>query len=269
MRQSARQDAIATLSGAQHNSKPRPILADEELRFGPDTTSHASAGPRPERKRLLVKKMTKVNLTVGAAVLLGIGAVFLIPALQEEPQPVGPSATSSVLQSNTHRLDVASDGKVTLVEFLDFECEVCGAVYPYIEQAREDYAGRVTFATRYFPIPGHRNSETSAVAVEAAAQQGQFEAMYDKMFQTQATWGESQDSKADVFRIFAEEIGLDLEQYDADVADPATVARVRSDFDAGRELGVEGTPTIFVNDERIVLERPEDITAALDAALAQ
>lgn len=217
-----------------------------------------------------MKTITKINLGVGAAVLLAIAAVIIITAQPAaEPQGTSAGAAASVLEENTHRLDVAPDGKVTLVEFLDFECEVCGAVYPYIEQAREDYEGRVTFATRYFPIPGHRNSETSAVAVEAAAQQDQFEAMYDKMFQTQATWGESQDSKADLFRTYAEELGLDMAQFDADVADPTTVERVQSDFAAGRELGVEGTPTIFVNDEKILLEKPEDITAALDAALAQ
>lgn len=217
-----------------------------------------------------MKTITKINIGVGAAVLLAVAAIIGMTA-QPSATPESTSATTSapVLSDDTHRLDVAADGKVTLVEFLDFECEVCGAVYPHIEQLREEYAGQVTFATRYFPLPGHRNSETSAVAVEAAAQQGQFEAMYDKMFQTQATWGESQDSKADLFRTFAEEIGLDLTQYDTDVADPTTLERVQSDFAAGRELGVEGTPTIFVNDEKVLLQRPEDIKAAIDAALAQ
>lgn len=71
-----------------------------------------------------------------------------------------------------------------------------------------------------------------------------------------------------MFRGFAEEIGLDMQQYDADVADPSTLERVRFDFEAGKDLGVQGTPTIFVNGEAIQLERIEDIQAALDAALA-
>ena len=217
-----------------------------------------------------MKTVTKVNIGVCAAVLLAVAAVLAITG-QPAAVPAAPTTTSqpSAIAENTHRLDIATDGTVTLVEFLDFECEVCGAVYPYIEQLREEYAGQVTFATRYFPIPGHRNSETSAVAVEAAARQDQFEAMYQKMFQTQATWGESQDSKAELFRTFADELGLDLEQYDADVADPTTLDRVQSDFDAGRALGVTGTPTIFVNDVKIILEKPEDLTAAIEAALAQ
>lgn len=217
-----------------------------------------------------MKTITKINLGVGTAVLLAIAAVIAFTTSQQPAAtPEATTTAVSVIEADTHRLDVAPDGEVTLVEFLDFECEVCGAVYPYIEQLREEYAGQVTFATRYFPIPGHRNSETSAVAVEAAAKQDQFEAMYDKMFQTQATWGESQDSKAELFRTFAEEIGLDMAQYDADVADPATLKRVQSDFAAGRALGVEGTPTIFVNNEKVELQGPEDLTAAIDAALAQ
>lgn len=217
-----------------------------------------------------MKTRAKINLGVGVAVLLAVVAVITL-STSPSTSPGGSAASNpaSALADDTHRLDVAADGKVTLVEFLDFECEVCGAVYPYIEQLREEYAGQVTFATRYFPIPGHRNSMTSAVAVEAAARQGQFEAMYDTMFQTQASWGESQDSQVELFRTYAEELGLDLEQYDADVVDSATLERVQSDFDAGRALGVEGTPTIFVNDVKVVLEGPDDLTAAIDAALAE
>jgi protein-disulfide isomerase len=214
-----------------------------------------------------VKTITKINLGVAAAAVLTIAAVIAVTSSQSAPATES-SAGASALAPDTHRLDVAADGQVTLVEFLDVECEVCGAVYPYIEQLREEYAGEVTFATRYFPLPGHRNSENAAVAVEASAQQDQFEAMYDMMFQTQASWGESQDSQAELFRTFADDIGLDLEQYDADVADPVTLERVQADFTAGRELGVTGTPTIFVNDELIELQKLEDIKAALDAALA-
>lgn len=216
-----------------------------------------------------MKTSTKINLIAIAAVLVVIGIIAAITVFRPfSPTREEVAVATPVLAPNTHRLDIADDGKVTLVEFLDFECEVCGAVYPHIEDLREEYAGRVTFATRYFPIPSHRNSENAAVAVEAAARQHRFEDMYDQMFQTQATWGESQDSKAALFRDFAQEIGLDMDQYDADVADPSTLERVRFDFEAGVSLGVQGTPTIFVNDELLKLEHIDDIKAALDAALA-
>jgi predicted DsbA family dithiol-disulfide isomerase len=96
---------------------------------------------------------------------------------------------------------------------------------------------------RYFPLPGHANALNAAVAAEAAAQQGAFEAMYQEMYETQTQWGEQQDSKATLFRSFAQELGLDMAAYDAAVADPATLERVLSDRDDGLALGVEGTPT--------------------------
>lgn len=71
----------------------------------------------------------------------------------------------------------------------------------------------------------------------------------------------------DVFRGFAADLGLDLAAYDAAYNDPGTAARVRADFDDGLALGVDGTPTFFVNDLRIAVNSYEDLTAALDDAL--
>jgi protein-disulfide isomerase len=216
-----------------------------------------------------MKTSTKINIIAVAAVIVVVGVIVAIAAIRPfSASKEEVAAATPVLEENSHRLDVAEDGAVTMVEFLDFECEACGALYPYIEQLREDYAGRVTFVVRYFPIPAHQNSTNAAVAVEAAAQQDRFEEMYTTMFETQASWGESQESKAPLFREFAAEIGLDLAAYDAAVADPATLERVQFDFDAGRNLGVQGTPTLFINGEKLTLESVDDLRAALDAALA-
>ena len=162
----------------------------------------------------------------------------------------------------------APDGKVTLVEFLDFECESCGAVHPAIEQLRQQYQGRVTFVVRYFPLDGHFNSKRAARAVEAAAQQGQFEPMYQKMFTTQKEWGEQQTPEDDVFRSYAADLGLDMAKWDADYASPATAARVQADVDDGTALGLTGTPSFFLNGQPFAPESMDDLTQALDAALA-
>jgi protein-disulfide isomerase len=215
-----------------------------------------------------VKKSTKISIavTTGVVALLAI-IVFIAVAKPFSPPKEEAVAATPIVAENSHRLDVADDGKVTLVEFLDFECEVCGAVYPSVEEIREEYAGEITYVLRYFPIPAHQNSMNAAIAVEAAAQQGELESMYRKMFETQKAWGEQQDSKAGLFRQYAQELGLDLAAYDEAVADPETEARVQFDFDAGLALGVEGTPTFFVNDEMVSLTSVDDIRAALDAAL--
>ncbi len=144
---------------------------------------------------------------------------------------------------------------------------MCGAFYPIVEDIREQYAGEVTYVLRYFPIPSHFNSMNAAVAAEAAAQQGQLERMYHRLFETQAEWGEQGESRADLFRTFAIELGLDMDAYDAAVADPATRERVQQDFDDGRLLGVDGTPTFFVDGEKLELQRLTDVADAIDRRL--
>lgn len=173
-----------------------------------------------------------------------------------------------LVQENSHVLDDAGEGAPVLVEFLDFECEACGAVYPVIEEIRQQYDGEITFVARYFNT-NHANSMNAAVAVEAASQQGKFEEMYQKLFETQSEWGEQQTSQADKIRGYAEEVGLDMEAFDQAVADPATQARVEEDHEAGMELGVRGTPTFFLNGELFQPQSVTDITNALDQAIAE
>lgn len=216
----------------------------------------------------VVRTSTKVNIVAILAAVAVVGIIaFLAVVRPFSPSREDLAASTPVVAENSHRLDTAKDSGVTFTEFVDFECEVCAAVYPFVEQLREDYAGEVTFVTRYFPLPGHFNSMNAALAVEAAAQQGRFEQMYHKVFQTQSDWGEQQVSKADLFRQFAAELGLDMVAYDKAVADPATKQRVQFDFDAGRDLGVEATPTIFINDTKIDLESTDAVRAALDDGL--
>ncbi|QBI56178.1 DsbA family protein [Streptomonospora litoralis] len=200
-----------------------------------------------------------VVLILGAVVSLGIYAYTSssgTPAPKPRPgaaasaapsSPAGPAPEDLLVRDNSRYLSRTDGAEVTVVEFLDFECEACRAQFPVMEKLRAEYDGRIDFVIRYFPLPGHTNSTTAATAVEAAAQQGALEEMYVKMYETQAEWGESQESKAEVFVGFAEELGLDVERFRTDMDDPATLERVRADFADGVELGIRGTPTIFVN----------------------
>ena len=216
---------------------------------------------------------TKIAIGFTAVIVLLIIA-FTISALlqkQDAPDVAADPATipPSAIADDSHFLDDIPGAEVTVVEFLDFECEACGAFYPYVEDIREKYSGQINYVIRYFPLPGHGNSQNAAVAVEAAARQGQLEAMYNQMFITQGEWGESQESKADVFRGFAEQLGLDMAAYDADVADPTTLQRVTADLDAGRALGITSTPTFFVNNRYLQMSAYEDLEAAIVEELEQ
>lgn len=182
-----------------------------------------------------------------------------------EPEDETPAAPK-VVASDPRRLGAAGSSGVTFTEFLDFECEACGAAYPAIEQLREDYAGKVTFQIRYFPLDGHANSRNAAHAVEAAAQQGKLEAMYQRMYETQKSWGEQQTSQAALFRSFAKDLGLNMREYDKAVDDPKTAARVERDVQAGQQLGLQGTPSFFINEEQIQPQSLDDLRQQVEAA---
>lgn len=206
---------------------------------------------------------------IGAFVLVLLGVLSLGAINDDEPAPA-PAATgeSQLVRSDSHILGEKGESDVTFVEFLDFECEGCLAAYPAVEELRKEYEGQVTFVARYFPMPGHFNAERAARSVEAAAQQGEFEAMYRRMYDTQTEWAHSQSPADDVFAGFAEDLGLDMDQYQADYDDPATIERIKKDIEDGQALGVQGTPTFFINGEQLQPRTYEDLTDALDAALA-
>ncbi|MBM4569033.1 thioredoxin domain-containing protein [Rhodococcus hoagii] len=210
----------------------------------------------------------KISLSLVAVFVIALTAVLLIDGGDEDPVVTDSTATSAELvRPDSRRLSWAPDSKVTFVEFLDFECEACRSVYPAVEQLRADYGDRVDFVVRNFPIASHFNAERAARAVEAAAQQGKFEQMYKRMYETQIDWGEQRTPMDDVFRGFAQDMGLDMAAYDVAYSAPETLVRIQQDIADGRSLGVQGTPTFFVNGERLEPTTYGDLTDALDAAL--
>ncbi|MBP2478874.1 protein-disulfide isomerase [Crossiella equi] len=220
---------------------------------------------------------TKISLTVIAVVATVIGALLFFnrpstPDSAAQPaggQPAPTTVPSTILvRPDSHTLSAPKDSKVTVVEFLDLECEACRAAFPAVERLRAEYADRVTFVLRYFPIPSHRNAELAARAVESAARQGKLEPMYQQMYETQAEWGESQQDQRPFFLDLARRIGLDLPAFEKSLDDPATERRVAADARDGVTAGVRGTPTFFVNGTKYS-GRPtyEGLKQTIDAAL--
>ena len=90
--------------------------------------------------------------------------------------------------------------------------------------------------------------------------------MAAKLFETQPQWGEKRGSQAAPFRTFAEELRLDLSPYDADVAAEDTKERIRKDIADGKALCVNGTPTFFLNGEKLTLNSEEQFSQLLEDA---
>lgn len=225
-----------------------------------------------------MKRNAIVSAAVVAVVIAAVVGLTLLlrpstPPAVAEPQPSGSVSASAgadvVVREDSHRLSAAPEGSPVFVEFLDLECESCRAAFPLIEALRAEYQGKVEFVIRYFPIDSHANAMNAALAVEAAARQGKLEPMYQKMYQTQSEWGEQSQSEAARFRGFAQELGLDLARYDADVASAEVKARVEKDRQDGLALGVQGTPTFFLDGQMIQPTSEDELRGMLDEAIAR
>ncbi|APX00460.1 DsbA family protein [Arthrobacter sp. QXT-31] len=213
------------------------------------------------------KKVRAVLWTLLAFIVVaGVIGYALVSGAKPAPTPAAPAADAQLVREDSHRVTTPTTEKAQLVEFLDFECESCRAAAPLVEKLKKEYGDRITFVNRYFPIPSHRNSGTAALAVEAAAQQGKYQQMYTRMFDTQPQWGEKQDSQAALFRTYAQDLGLDMAKYDATVAAEATKDRIRKDIADGKALGVTGTPTFFLNGKKLTLDTEEQFRQLLEDA---
>lgn len=204
------------------------------------------------------------SIKLSAALVAVAAAIILVVGLISNGDESASTDTEQLLRPDSQRLTDGTDA--VFVEFLDFECEACGGIYPAIEQLEDIYGDRVAFVVRYMPL--HTSSINAARAAEAAAQQGAFADMYDLLFQRQTDWGHQDSPEEDVFFDYADELGLDMDQFRADYDDPATLARIEQSKADGRALGVTGTPTMFLDGERLEPESFEDLVAAFDAALA-
>lgn len=215
---------------------------------------------------------SKIAISVSTALIVLVGILLILANRDGDDGPkktVAPGEDSTLVRADSRVIGEPGDSGVEFVEFLDFECEACGAVFPTVEEMREKYAGKVTFVARYFPLPGHFNSGRAARAVESAGRQGKFEEMYKKMYETQTTWAEKQEPMDAVFRGFAEELGLDMARFDADYKSAEVADRVQRDVADGEALDVKGTPTIYIGGELLDLQSLADIPKAIDAALAK
>jgi len=145
-----------------------------------------------------------------------------------------------------------SDAVVTLVEFADFQCPACSSYHSVITELVEKFPNDLRIEFRYFPLVNiHSNAALSARGVEAAGKQGKFWEMHDILFQRQDEWSRSAKAK-DLLEDYATEIGLNLDQYKIDIKSRVVKNKVDSDLRYGQDLGVNSTPSFFINGHQII-----------------
>ena len=150
--------------------------------------------------------------------------------------------------------------KVTIVEFSDFQCPHCAAAHPETARLLREFDGQVRLVYKYFPLSGHSRALPAARAAEAARAQGKFWEMHDKLFENQREL-EDEDIKK-----YASQIGLDLERFERDWNAESTLQRVEADRQLGVRLGIEATPSFFI-DSRAFRESPRRLGAYIKEEL--
>ena len=156
------------------------------------------------------------------------------------------------------------DAKVTIVEFSDFECPYCAMAAAVAKRVETEYAGKVRFVFRQFPLSFHPNAHLTAQASLAAHAQGKFWPFHDLVFANQKAL-----SRSDL-EGYAKEAGLDLEAFNKDLDAGTYKDQVDGELDMGGEVYVSGTPSMFLNGKPVGNPTDYDSLAAMiDAALAE
>ncbi len=161
------------------------------------------------------------------------------------------------------------DAPVTLEEFGDFQCPPCGLLHPVLKTMEKEFGSKLRVIFREFPLAQtHPHAVSAARAAEAAGMQGKFWEMHDMIFENQRTWHPTFDARP-TFEGYAVKLGLDVAKYRRDLMSSAVDQRIALDGRRASALGVNGTPTVFLNGREVPFESlpPEKLRPLIQAEL--
>lgn len=246
-----------------------------------DRRRHPKAGPTADRPPRLAPAPWTMGGSRGpalvmaaiAAVVLAGAAVLALWARPAAPAPTSlPIATEGAAPSGGPMLVRAdsptlgsADAPVTLVEFLDPECEACRAFYPIVKELLAEYPDELRLVVRY--VPGHANSALAVIALEAAAAQDRYWEMLDALFETQPEWGERGTPQTAAFIELAASLGLDVDSFTA-AMERADITTLERDLGDVRAFGIRATPTFFIDGVELATTSEAGLREAVGRAVA-
>jgi protein-disulfide isomerase len=134
-------------------------------------------------------------------------------------------------------------------------------MHPALERLVKEYGNKVRLVTRDFPLSQHAEAFKAAEAAEAAREQGKYWEYIQVLMRNQASLG------VDKLKSYATELGLDRSRFDSALDSAKFKELVQRDVDDGMKLGLNGTPTIFINGRRVSARSYEELRASIEAAL--
>lgn len=210
-------------------------------------------GDDPEEERP-VSRSRWLDVGVGVLVICAVVVTGLLVRRELFPGEGGSDAVEAMevrrvddwrsYAEGGHRMG-PSDASVLVIEFADFQCRYCRVTARHLEKLRSEHPGDVAVVYRHFPLDNvHPHATTAARASECAAEQDAFEGFHDAVFSVQDSLGEIPWSR------LAHRAGVaDTVAFGQCLADNRTAGDVREDVAAGSRLGIQGTPSLLVNDQ--------------------
>jgi protein-disulfide isomerase len=230
--------------------------------------------------------MNKVAWIIfGAVIVLVFGGLIVYSHTANPPIDVSNVNTNSIISASAQNGQIAdhvfgkADSKVVFVEYGDFQCPSCGGAYAQIKSATEAYQSKVAFIFRNFPLTTiHPNARAAAAAAEAAGLQGKYWEMHNLLYGNQTSWETlTGDQRTNMFVSYASQLGLDTAKFKTGLASNAVNSKISFDQALGQKIGVNATPTFYLNGKQlsatdsgqIVQGSTTVLTGLFDKALAQ
>ncbi|MFH0749373.1 MAG: thioredoxin domain-containing protein [Candidatus Gottesmanbacteria bacterium] len=192
--------------------------------------------------------------------IFAVTAIIIAIAMIIMTKPAKPLEKGVLLRDATHTLG-PKDASVWLVEFSDFQCPACAQFYPTVKQLTEKYKDSLLFVYRNYPLPAHPMAIPAARAAEAATQQGKYWEMHDALFAGQKYLSDSFIASE------AAKLGLIMDTFERDIKSQVVQSAIDADTNVGNAIGINATPTFYLNGMKLQLNTVNDLIIAVEKAL--
>ncbi|NGP88599.1 DsbA family protein [Fodinibius halophilus] len=140
--------------------------------------------------------------------------------------------------------------KITITEFSDYQCPACASYHPFVKKLKKELGDQIELKLKHYPLNMHQFAALAARAAESAGNQDKFYEMHNMLYENQQHWSNSVNP-APIFENYAKKLGLDMKEFRNDLNAAETQKAVMEEKKEGRKMGVNSTPTFFIEGEKL------------------
>lgn len=210
--------------------------------------------------------LRRMKKNVMWAIVVLISLAIIITLLRSTSVSTEGLPELSLTQTAETDYPLGTNDKIVIMEYSDFQCPACRSVEPLVKALVEKYGDNITFVYRDFPLKQiHAKATIAAQAAHAAGAQGKYWEMHNMLFEMQEEWATG--SHVNLFIEYATTLNLNVTQFELDLNSDETKAIVTNNYEHGLSLGIQGTPTFFLNGKRVSVTGLDDFSRRIDSLL--